>query len=368
MEQTEIRDATLREALRAALTPALTPRRWRRLVDGEGDGGGDGGGAASRIGSLGARDLGERLGMGFAEATALVRSLARADPARELREARTAGVTIEDEYSQRYPDGLLDLDDPPMVLFVRGGLLASDRSAVALVGSRAASAYGLRIARTLATDLARAGVTVVGGLARGIDAAAHEAALAAGGRTIAVLGSGLLEPYPPEHVDLLERIARQGAVVSEFPLHAPPARPNFPRRNRLIAALSRGTVVIESAARGGALSTVQHALDLGRPVMAVPGPIDSQTSQGTLRMLRDGAEPVGSAQDIFTALGWCTLGHDELPDDERAVLEALPEGGGGAEEIASAVGMAVEVAAGLLVTLEVRGLVERGEGGRYVAR
>ena len=356
MEQTD----TLDGALRAALTPALTPRRWRRYIEGGGD--------ASRLGRIGAAALGERLGMGRAEATALARALARADPAREMREAGEAGIRIVAEGGAGYPAGLRDLEDPPTVLFVRGALLPSDRNAIALVGSRAASAYGLRVARALATDLVRAGVTVVGGLARGIDAAAHEAALKAGGRTIAILGSGLLEPYPPEHVDLLERVAAQGAVLSEFPLHAPPARPNFPRRNRLIAALSLGTVVIESATKGGALSTVRHALDLGRPVMAVPGPIDSRTSEGTLRMLRDGADPVGSAADIFVALGWCALGNADLPVEERTVLEALPEGGGTSEEVAAAAGMPVEVAAGLLVTLEVRGLVERREGGRYVTR
>jgi DNA processing protein len=351
---------TLEGTLRAALTPAMTPRRWRRFLDGGGD--------ASRIGTTGAAVLGDRLGMGRAEATALARALARADPAREFREASDAGVAIEEACSEGYPACLRDLDDPPIVLFVRGTLLASDRNAVALVGSRAASAYGRRVARAFATDLARSGVTVVGGLARGIDAEAHESALRAGGRTIAVLGSGLLEPYPPEHVELLERIASQGAVVSEFPLHAPPARPNFPRRNRIIAALGLGTVVVESAEKGGALSTVRHALDLGRPVMAVPGPVDSQTSLGTLRMLRDGAEPVGSAADVFAALGWCALGNVDLPEDERLVLDSLPESGGTSEEVAAATGMAVEVAAGHLVTLEVRGLVERREGGRYVAR
>jgi len=226
------------------------------------------------------------------------------------------------------------------------------------------SPNGIQEAVTLA--LARAGVTVVGGLARGIDAAAHGAALNAKGRTVAVLGSGLLNPYPPEHLDLLEEIAAKGAVVSEFPLRAPPLRRHFPQRNRLVAALALGTLVVEASPTSGTLSTVRHALDLGRAVMAVPGPVDEECSLGTLRLLQEGAAAVGAAQDVFAALGWCVHASAALPDSERRALEALGPQGATAPDVALALGMPEEVAAGHLVTLEIRGLVSREEGGRYV--
>ena len=158
---------------------------------------------------------------------------------------------------------------------------------------------------------------------------------------------------------------RRGVLMSEFPLDAPPSRLSFPRRARVIAALGLATVVVEAGARSGALTTARHALDLGRSVLAVPGPIDSPQSSATLRMLQDGATPCGSATDVFAALGWCDLPPSELPDEERSVLEALDERGGTAKAVAAETGMPEEAAAGYLVTLEVRGLVAR-EGGRYV--
>lgn len=356
--------AWCRGALRAGLVPEFTPRRWRRFLDR----GGLPHELASSSGVPPAR-LGDLLGIGRSAAASLAHALARADPEDELAAAARAGAEVLAWGSAGYPTGLDALADPPPVLFVRGGLLPCDAGtrAVAIIGSRRASPYGLRVARALAGDLGRAGITIVSGLARGIDAAAHQGALDAGGRTLAVLGSGLLEPYPPEHVDLLERIATtgQGAVVSEFPLRAPPRRRNFPRRNRVLAALCTGLVVVEAGTRSGALGTVGHALDLGRVVMAVPGPVDSETSRGTLRLLQEGAAAVGSAQGVFAALGWCTPPRSQLPEMERAVLDAVHERGCTAEEAARAAGLPVEAAAGYLVTLEVRGMVQRGPEGRY---
>jgi DNA processing protein len=353
-------DAFRDGALRAALVPAFTPRRWRRYLERGGD-------PAGLLGA-GAGLLDRRLGIGRAEAAALARALARARPDREARRAEAAGILVTTWGEDSYPGPLADLADPPPAVFIRGTLLESDRQAVAVVGSRRASRYGLRVAHALAGDLARSGMTVVAGLARGIDAAAHEAALEAGGRTLAVLGSGLLEPYPPEHLGLLNRICEAGAAISEFPLRAPPARLHFPRRNRIIAALSLAVVVVEAAARSGAHSTARHALDLGRSVLAVPGPVDAETSRGTLLMLREGATPVGSAADVFAALGWCGADLPTLPEGERKVLEALGERRATAAEIAELTGQPEEVAAGHLVTLEVRGLVGREGGGTYVAK
>lgn len=345
-------------ALRAALVPACTPRRFRRFIDRGGD--------LAAFASGDARELARAMGLRDGEARALAKDLARADPARELAAAAAAGVEVVPWGAPDYPEALRHLADPPPALFRRGALLPCDARSVAVIGSRNATRYGLRVARALAGDLARAGVTVVAGLARGIDAAAHSAALAAGGRTVAVLGSGLLEPYPPEHLGLLEEIATKGAVLSEFPLRAPPLRRHFPQRNRVIAALALGTLVVEASPTSGALGTVRHALDLGRAVMAVPGPVDEENSLGPLRLLQEGAAAVGAAQDVFAALGWCAQAAPALPDREREVLEALGALGASAAEVALALGIPEEAAAGHLVTLEIRGLVAREEGGRYV--
>ncbi|HEX5138144.1 MAG TPA: DNA-processing protein DprA [Planctomycetota bacterium] len=345
-------------ALRAALVPALTPRRWRRFVDRRGDP------AAFARGD--AAEIGRALGIGPGEARALGRDLERADPWREAERAAAAEIAILPWGSPPYPAPLTHLADPPPVLFARGALLPCDARAIAVIGSRRATPYGLRVARAIAGDLARAGVTVVSGLALGIDAVAHGAALLAGGRTVAVLGSGLLNPYPTDHLGLLEEIAATGAVLSEFPLRAAPLRRHFPQRNRLIAALSLGTLVVEASPTSGALGTVRHALDLGRAVMAVPGPVDEACSLGTLRLLQEGAAAVGAATDVFAALGWCAHAPSSLPDAERRVLEALGQGGATPLEAAAALGITEEAAAGHLVTLEIRGLVAREEGGRYM--
>jgi len=358
MDMEALVDPALLGALRALLVPAFSPRRWRAFIDA--------GGRPEHLTSPESALLGERLRLDRRESQKLVRALADADPTGELAAARSAGVSVLAWGSEGYPAAFAHLADPPPAVHLRGSLLACDERAIAVVGSRDATPYGLSAARLLAGDLARAGVTVLSGLARGIDAAAHQAALDAGGRSIAVLGSGLLEPYPPEHVDLLERIVRSGAALSEFSLRAEPARLNFPRRNRLIAALAMGVLVVEAGERSGALGTVRHALDLGRLVLAVPGRIDEEGARGTLRLLKEGAAPVGSAEDVFAALGWCASRTRELPEAERQILDMLPEEGCDAAQAAALVGCPSDRAAGLLITLEVRGLVRRDPTGRYL--
>ncbi len=352
-------DPALVGALRALLVPAFSPRRWRAFVDA-------GGRPEDLAAPEGAR-LGERLPLDRRELNALAASLAKADPAAELSAAQAAGVQVLAWGGAGYPAGFAHLADPPPAVCLRGTLLPCDERAVAIIGSRNASAYGLSAARLLAGDLARAGVTVVSGLARGIDAAAHHGALDAGGRSIAVMGSGVLEPYPPENVELLERLVRSGAALSEFPLRAEPSRLNFPRRNRLIAALAVGVLVVEAGERSGALGTVRHALDLGRLVLAVPGRIEDEGARGTLRLLQEGAAPVGSAEDVFAALGWCRPRPRGLPAAESRMLDLLPDGGCTAEEAAVLADCPPDAAASLLITLEVRGLLRRDKEGRYVA-
>jgi DNA processing protein len=344
-------------ALRTALVPGFTPRLWRRFLHG--------GGEPDRLARAHPGWLRARLRVDRATAGRLARSLARTDVAGELARVRAAGARLLFYGCPDYPPPLSQLPDPPPVLFARGEWLETDLMGVALCGLRRPSRYGTRVARTLAGDLARSGVTIVGGLGHGTEAEACAAALDGSGRVVAFLGSGHNDPYPPEHVPLLERIVERGAVFSEFAMDAPPRPGAYARRVRLVAAFARATVVVEAGMRGGALATVEQALDLGRPVMAVPGRVDRAESAGTLRMLRDGAAPVGSAEDVFAALGWCLPARTDLDAEERRVLAAVEETGATPAMVAQRLAMPEEAAAAYLMTLEMRGLVERA-GGRWL--
>ena len=200
-----------------------------------------------------------------------------------------------------YPSMIAVLPDAPVVLYVKGGL-PNGRVRLSLVGSRRATAYGRQFARELAGDLATLGVEIVSGGARGIDTWAHRGALEAGGRTVAVLGCGFAHTYPPENADLFKAVAASGAIVSEFPIETSPLAENFPRRNRLISALSAGTIVVEATDKSGSLITAGHALEQGREVMAVPGPVTSEQSRGCHRLIQQGAKLVQTVEDVLAEL------------------------------------------------------------------
>ncbi len=238
----------------------------------------------------------------------------------ELKACARLGCIIVTREDEGYPQPLLSIVDPPLALYIKGSWQEQDGCAIAVVGSRNASFYGKQAAGRLSYDLALRGMTIVSGLARGIDSAAHEAALKASGRTLAVLGSGLDFLYPPENAPLAEAIARSGAILSEFPMATPPERHNFPRRNRIISGLSLGVVVVEAAAKSGALITADCALEQGREVFSVPGPVDSVTSQGTNGLLKQGARLVTSIEDIFEELGLQT--HEAVAKSAAAVVES----------------------------------------------
>ena len=277
------------------LIPGIGSTQLRRLLDAFGD--------LDRVWTASARDLQEAAGIGSGLAQHI--AAGRHDESRlrqELSVAQREGVTIITLEDAEYPKPLRTISDPPLALYVRGTLASTDEVAVALVGARHASLYGLQCAERLGYDLALRGVTVISGLARGIDAAAHRGALKTPGRTLAVLGSGLNRLYPPEHEPLANEIVRQGALISEYPLGTPPLAHNFPRRNRLISGLSLGVVVVEAAQRSGALISADCALEQGREVFAVPGPITTVTSQGTHHLLKQGARLVTSVDDILEEL------------------------------------------------------------------
>lgn len=221
----------------------------------------------------------------------------------ELQFCGEHGIHVVLPGEPAFPDHLTHIDSPPQAIFCLGELLPQDALAIAIVGTRHATSYGKRVTRKLASALSRAGMTVVSGLARGIDAEAHRAALDSGGRSIAVLPGGLLHVYPSEHQELATHLSRQGCLISEFPSRWPVQRGAFPRRNRLITGLALGVVVVEAAARSGALVSARHAMEQGREVFAVPGPVDSRMSVGCHALLRDGATLVETVEDVFEALG-----------------------------------------------------------------
>ena len=220
----------------------------------------------------------------------------------ELGKSRKAGVKVVTYLDEDYPLALKQIFSPPLVLYIRGEYITEDQLALAIVGSRRPSIYGRMTAEKLSGELAGRNITVVSGLARGIDSCAHRGALKGKGRTIAVLGSGLGRLYPPENKKLAGEISENGMVVSEFPYNCPPSPANFPRRNRLISGFSLGIVVVEAAEKSGALITANFGLEQGREVFAVPGKIDSPTSAGTHRLIKDGAKMVVNVEDILEEL------------------------------------------------------------------
>ena len=284
----------------------------------------------------------------------------------EDRRATARGIRIVGADEPEYPLWLRRTYDPPLVLWARGVLVTGEgERAVAIVGSRAASAHGLAFVRALAQDLARAGITIVSGLARGIDTAAHQGALDVRGRTVAVLGSGLDRPYPDENRGLVPAIAREGAVVSEFPLGTPAWRSNFPRRNRVIAGWGRAVVIAEASEKSGALHTARSALEEGREVMAVPGHPSDPRAAGTNALLRDGAALVRHAADVADEIGLELPPPPVAPGDD--VLSALRrDSPSSLEEIASRCRRAVPELLARLTELELEAQVRRLPGSLFV--
>lgn len=221
------------------------------------------------------------------------------DIEKEFSLAKKFGLKIITPEDAGYPKNLKQIPDPPIILYVKGKITPQDESSIAIVGSRIASIYGLTNAGKIAADLALADFTVVSGLARGIDTAAHRGALAVNGRTLAVIGSGFNQLYPPENRELAEEIARRGAVISEFPIDTLPFKQNFPRRNRVISGLSLGVLVAEAARNSGALITADFALEQGREVFALPGKLDAENSFGVNELIKQGAKLVTSVEDIL---------------------------------------------------------------------
>lgn len=295
----------------------------------------------------------------------------RIDPDGVLAAVAATGAAFLAPHDPDYPRELEDLQhDPPGWLFVRGKPLRGRAFRVAVVGSRRCSALGREVAHDIGRRLAGAGVAVVSGAASGIDGAAHRGALDAPGPTVAVLGSGVDVAYPRGNRDLIERIASSSTVVSEYPPGSPAVPQHFPARNRIIAALARALVVVEGVARSGSRISVDHALDLGRDVFAVPGPVTSPLAETPLAFIREGATLIRGADDLLADLGvgkrLAAATPPDLPDDQRRVLEAI-DGPCLPDVVARQAGLSIPDAVTALLQLELRGLV-RGSGGRYERR
>jgi DNA processing protein len=308
----------------------------------------------------------------LAERVALVRSGVDLD--QYLAKIIAQGIEILTWDDDLYPRRLKEIDQPPPVLYVRGTITTEDAWAVAVVGTRRVSAYGRQVAEDLASFLAANGVTVVSGLARGVDAIAHQSALKAGGRTIAVLGCGVDRIYPPEHAQLAEKMMASGALVSDYVLGTPPEASNFPPRNRIISGLSMATVVVEAGETSGALITAQFAIDQGRDVFAVPGNILAPQSKGTNRLISQGAHPMLSVRDLLDVLNLTSITEQRLvrkalPTDETEskLLSVLTHEPLHMDEIRNQTGLPIERVSATLVMMELKGLVRQVGGLNYVA-
>jgi DNA processing protein len=306
------------------------------------------------------------------ELAAAVSSYRRSDEtARRLKAADALGIRAVSYTDESYPANLKKLAHMPPVLFTRGEVRPEDETAAAVVGTRLPSHYGRQVAEKLGRDLVQHGVTVVSGLARGVDTFAHKGALAGGGRTVAVLGCGIDVCYPPENRRLYEAIAAGGAVLSEFSLGVEPLAMNFPKRNRIVSGLSRAVVAVEAGEKSGVLNTVAWATDQGRAVFAVPGNITSQQSLGINRLLKDGARPLLSVDDVLQELGVAKRAEErskvEVAAEERPVMEFLSAEPAHVDEICEGLGMPMASLLSVLMQLEIKGLV-RQLPGKYFAR
>ncbi len=345
------------------ITKGLGPARIRALIDHFGD--------AQRVWHASEHDLAQA-GLDKRTRKSLLSVRDTVDLELVLRRVRDLDVSLYHWFHTDYPVRLRDVIDSPPLLYSRGTIVETDQWAVALVGTRNPTRYGREVARDLATELARNGVTIVSGLARGIDTVAHQAAIDAGGRTLAVLGCGVDVIYPPENRKLAAAITEHGAMISDYPLGTKPDARNFPPRNRIISGLSLATVVIEAGARSGALITADFAAEHGRDVFAVPGSIYSKQSAGPNKLIRAGATPVLSVDDILNELDLRAAtehkaAREKLPttDVENVLIECLRAEPLHADELSILAGMPIADTTSTLTMLELKGYVRNLGGMQY---
>lgn len=320
------------------------------------------------VGALVAAGLDERT------AREVVHARDETDPDAEMERLAQAGVTALAQADPRYPSRLREIDDAPPLLYVKGAWADVDEWSVAVVGTRRATVYGRMAAQEFSRGLAVNGITVVSGLARGVDTVSHRAALDAGGRTVAVLANGLDTVYPPENRRLAEEIAERGAVLSDYPLGTKPRADFFPRRNRILSGVSLGTLVVEGDHDSGAMITARFAMEQNREVFAVPGSIFSPQSKGPFGLIKDGATPVANVEGILEALNLSVAGKQldfgraapPESEDERALMAALSREPQHIDAVVRRSGLAAATVSGTLALLELKGLVRDVGGMQFV--
>lgn len=291
----------------------------------------------------------------------------------QLEKLDIKGIKIVTFNDKDYPETLRNIDDAPVVLYIKGKMQMEDKFAIAVVGSRKYSFYGRFTAEKLSSELSSMGFTIVSGMARGIDTLAHAAAIKSGGRSIAVLGSGIDVPYPPENKGLMEKISDSGYVMSEFRPGTQPDRENFPRRNRLISGLSLGVLVVEAASDSGSLITASCAAEQGKEVFAVPGNINSVNSAGTNELIKNGAKLVQNVGDIIEELAPVLKGfiktkekvRVELSDEERRLCDIMTAEPRHVDMLSRESGMPVSKMLGILLGLELKGVAKQTEGKKF---
>ncbi|MFZ3121996.1 MAG: DNA-processing protein DprA [Thermodesulfovibrionales bacterium] len=291
----------------------------------------------------------------------------------QLKKLDATGIKIVSFSNKDYPEMLKNIEDAPIVLYIKGTIQKEDRYAVAVVGSRKYSPYGKLAAEKLSSELSSMGFTIVSGMARGIDTLAHTAAINSGGRSIAVLGSGIDVPYPPENRGLMEKLAASGCVISEFPPGTPPERENFPKRNRIISGLSLGVLVVEATADSGSLITASCALEQGKEVFAVPGNINSANSKGTNELIKKGAKLVQSAEDVIEELAPVLKGYIrtrekaniELSVEEKRLCDIMTAEPKHVDMLSRESKMPAQKVLGILLSLELKGIVKQAEGKKF---
>ena len=350
------------------MVPKLGPVRLRRLLEVFE--------SPQRILLAKPAELRQVEGIGPEIADAIVHWEDHADLGAELGRIADFGAHVLTQADPLYPPLLREIHNPPIVLYVWGALTEADRHSLSVVGSRKTSHYGLECAKKLAYQLAYAGLTIVSGLARGIDTAAHQGALAAKGRTVAVLGSGLMHLYPPENDALAEKIAGCGAVVTEFPMTVAPDRETFPQRNRIVSGWSDGLLVVEVGLKSGALITAGQAADQGRSLYVVPGPIDRPTSAGSNRLIQQGAKLVMGAEDILDDLQILLPASPrlqptparaiQLTGDEQAVYDAITQDETPIDTLIAKSGLPPGTVSSTLLLLEMKRLVKQLPGQHFV--
>jgi DNA processing protein len=350
------------------MVPKLGPVRLRRLLDVFE--------TPQRVLSASATELAGVDGVGPQAANSIAAWEKNVDLDAELKRIAAFGARVLIPTDAEYPEALRTIHDPPIALYIWGELTDRDRHAIGIVGTRKPSHYATECAKKIGYQLAYAGLTVFSGLARGIDTAAHQGALAAKGRTVAVLGGGLNRLYPPQNIGLAEKIAAgNGAVISEFPMDTSPDKQTFPMRNRIVAGCSFGLLVVEAGINSGALITANQAADQGRAIYAIPGRIDNPVALGSNKLIQQGAKLIQSAQDILDDLGMLFSEEPELSapaapldlsDDERAILTALGNDETHIDLVASRSRLPIPTVASTLLALEMRRLVKQLPGSRFI--